>query len=120
MAVSVSLCASAHATDSTADTRAVAVVLHSDGPEPTFAEMQSALADELGVPAVAADSQGSSAVRGVLTVTYHAATKELAISNLILILILRKLTRYSVLLNDFMSSSSVFISKFCFVYLKMK
>jgi hypothetical protein len=80
IALGLLLCAHARAADSAADMRPVTVVLHSDSSEPTLAAVQSAVAEELGVAALGADSQASAAARGVLTVTYRSDTKELAIS----------------------------------------
>ncbi len=82
IAVGCLLCADARAGEPGPDARPVAVALHVDGAgtEPTLASLEGALSEELGIAAVEAGSPGSQNARGVLTVTYRAATKELAVS----------------------------------------
>jgi hypothetical protein len=62
------------------DLRSVTVVLHTDSGEPSLEAVQRAVSEELGVPALTGNSKESFASRGVLTVTYRARTKELAIT----------------------------------------
>ena len=65
---------------SEADQRPVTVVLHTESTELTLDAVRAAVAQELGVRTVTADSKESFGSRGVLTVTYRASTRELAIT----------------------------------------
>ncbi len=62
------------------DPRPVTVVLHSDSAELGIDALRAAVEEELNLRTVSADSTESFGSRGVLTVTYRARNKELAIS----------------------------------------
>ena len=57
----------------------IAVALHSESPELTFAAVAHALSEQLRVRTVVADTS-STAAGGTLTVTYHPQSKELVVS----------------------------------------
>jgi hypothetical protein len=65
---------------SEADQRPITVALHTESTELTLDAVRAAVAEELGVRTVTADSKESFGSRGVLTVTYRASTRELAIT----------------------------------------
>lgn len=58
----------------------IALRLHSESRELTLDAVERALAEELKIPTIPADSPQSGGARGVLTVTYRPLTKELVVS----------------------------------------
>ncbi|MEO8900767.1 MAG: hypothetical protein ABI488_03920 [Polyangiaceae bacterium] len=73
--------ASAQAASATAtDVRPVTVALHTESAEVTLAAVRAAIEAELNMRTVAVDSKESFGSRGLLTVTYHTQSKELAIT----------------------------------------
>jgi len=62
------------------DTRPVTVALHTDSAELTLDAVRAAEEEELTMRTVPSDSKESFGSRGVLTITYRAHSKELAIS----------------------------------------
>jgi hypothetical protein len=63
-----------------ADQRPVTVILHTESSELTEESVRAAIGSELGVRAVAFDSRDSINARGILTIAYHPATRELAVT----------------------------------------